>query len=142
MLDSMNHYTVLGIDEDADRDTIRSAFRGLVRRYHPDVGVGASSDAFRAVVEAYDTLSDPTRRRVYDRALHRNRVRSPARAPVFVEPLANRVTAEPMVSAQFRPTGYRRPAFAHVQEEVEALFEQAFRSFTAGFSSIRRARDF
>ena len=138
----MNYYVVLGIDEGADRETIRSAFRGLVRRYHPDVGVGASSDAFRAVVEAYETLNDPARRRVYDRALQRNRLRSPARVQVVVEPLANRVTAEPMVSAHFRSGGYRGPAFAHVQVEVEELVEHVFRSFDVGFWSIRRTRDF
>jgi hypothetical protein len=43
----MNHYLVLGIGEHADRETIRSAFRGLVRRYHPDAGAGSSSTEFR-----------------------------------------------------------------------------------------------
>jgi curved DNA-binding protein CbpA len=138
----MNYYVVLGIDEGADQETIRSAFRGLVRRYHPDVGVGASSDAFRAVVEAYDTLSDPARRRVYDRALQRNRVRSPARVDVVVEPLANRLTAEPIVSSRFHYRGYRRPAFVHVQVEVDEFVEHVFRSFNAGFWPIRRTRDF
>ena len=33
----MNYYVVLGIAEDADEETIRSAFRALARRYHPDV---------------------------------------------------------------------------------------------------------
>jgi DnaJ domain len=37
----MNYYVVLGIAEDADEETIRSAFRALARRYHPDVGVGS-----------------------------------------------------------------------------------------------------
>jgi curved DNA-binding protein CbpA len=138
----MNYYAVLGIDERSDRETIRSAFRGLVRRYHPDVGVGASSDAFRAVVEAYDTLNDPARRRVYDRALERNRLRSPARVEVVVEPLANRATSEPIVPTRFRSRGYRRPAFGHVQVEVDELFEHLVRSFDAGFWSIRRTRDF
>ena len=135
----MNHYVVLGIDEGADRDTIRSAFRGLVRRYHPDVGAGASSDAFRAVVEAYDTLIDPARRREYDRALQRNRVRSP-RVEVVVEPLANRVTAEPMVSTRFESRTYRRPVFVHV--DVDDLIEQVFRSLDVGVWSIRRTSDF
>jgi curved DNA-binding protein CbpA len=138
----MNYYVVLGIDEGADRDTIRRAFRGLVRRYHPDVGVGASSDAFRAVVEAYETLNDPARRWVHDRALQRNRLPSPARVPVVVEPLTNRVTAEPIVSTCFRSRGYRRPAFLHLQVDVEELVEHVFRSFDVGFWSIRRNRDF
>jgi len=129
----MNYYVVLGVDEGADRETIRSAFRGLVRRYHPDVGVGASSDAFRAVVEAYETLNDPARRGVYDRALQRNRVRSLAQVQVVVEPLANRVTAEPMVSTHFRSRGSREPAFARLQVELEELLEHVFHSFVVGF---------
>ena len=38
----MDYYVVLGIAEDADDETIRSAFRALARRYDPDVGAGSS----------------------------------------------------------------------------------------------------
>src|SRR6187200_2963196 len=98
----MNYYVVLGIAEDADRETIRSAFRAMVRRYHPDAGAGASSDAFRRVVEAYETLNDPERRRVYDRGLRRRAVRSPRTRERFVEPLGNRITAEPIEFTRVR----------------------------------------
>ena len=136
----MNYYVVLGIDEGADRETIRSAFRGLVRRYHPDAGAGASSDAFRAVVEAYETLNDPARRRAYDGALQRKRVTSsPERGRVVVEPLANRVTAEPMVSTRFK-SGIDRPTVVPAPIELDDLFDQLFHSFDAGFWSIRRMR--
>jgi curved DNA-binding protein CbpA len=135
----MNYYVVLGIDEGADRETIRTAFRGLVRRYHPDAGAGASSDAFRAVVEAYDTLNDPERRQQYDRALQRSRVRPPARVRV-VEPLANRVGAEPMASSPFRFRDPRRPAFVDLQTEVDDLFERVFRSFDGGWCARRTRR--
>ncbi len=37
----MNCYLVLGVPQDADADTIRSAFRALARRYHPDAGAGS-----------------------------------------------------------------------------------------------------
>lgn len=42
----MDYYVVLGIAEDADEETIRSAFRALPRRYHPDVGAGSSPVQF------------------------------------------------------------------------------------------------
>jgi curved DNA-binding protein CbpA len=89
----MNYYVLLGVAQDADPDTIRSAFRGLVRRYHPDVGKGSSADRFREIVAAYETLADPTRRGHYDSTL-RNR-----RLPVsrFVEPLTTRAAPEPML---------------------------------------------
>src|SRR5579871_5654375 len=60
-MSTMNYYVVLGIAEDADGDTIRSAFRALARRYHPDAGSGSSVAEFRRALEAYATLSDPER---------------------------------------------------------------------------------
>lgn len=74
-MSTMNFYVVLGIAEDADSDTIRSAFRALARRYHPDAGAGSSTAEFRRALEAYETLSDPSRRRLHDRHLRGARVR-------------------------------------------------------------------
>ena len=53
-MSTMNYYVVLGIAEDADSDTIRSAFRALARRYHHDAGTGSSTDEFRRALEAYE----------------------------------------------------------------------------------------
>jgi curved DNA-binding protein CbpA len=78
----MSHYDVLCVPTCADDGTIRSAFRRLARQYHPDVGTGSSSEKFRAVTEAYETLIDPLRRRTYDQSLSR-----PKKIPVHVEPL-------------------------------------------------------
>ena len=54
----MDYYVVLGIAEDADEETVRSAFRALARRYHPDVGAGSSPIEFQRAREAYQTLAD------------------------------------------------------------------------------------
>ena len=61
-----DHYEVLGVRRDASGDEIKRAFRSLARRLHPDV---AESDdgAFHDVVSAYEVLSHPGRRRLYDR---------------------------------------------------------------------------
>lgn len=61
-------YTVLGVGRDADESEIRSAHRQLVRKYHPDAGAGSSEERFRKIQDAYEVLSDPTRRREYDRS--------------------------------------------------------------------------
>jgi curved DNA-binding protein CbpA len=74
----VDFYAVLGIPPDADDDRIRSAYRILVRRYHSDRGAGSSTEKFRQVVEAYETLSDSGRRRAYDRSL------APQRGPVIM----------------------------------------------------------
>ena len=135
----MNYYMVLGIDEDADRETIRSAFRAMVRRYHPDAGAGASSDVFRRAVEAYETLNDPERRRVYDRALHRRAVRSPRIRERFVEPLGNRITAEPIESTRFRTINYRRPVDSiQMQIDVNEILDALVDCFDLAFWSPRR----
>src|SRR5690348_9341595 len=65
----MSLYSVLGIPRDADEQMIRSAYRILARRYHPDRGAGSSPEKFRQISEAYQTLIDPTSRRAYDRSL-------------------------------------------------------------------------
>jgi curved DNA-binding protein CbpA len=77
----MNFYAVLGIPVDADDETIRSAYRLLARRYHPDRGASSSSEQFLRVAEAYETLIDPGRRRIYDLSL----VPSPPPSRLFQE---------------------------------------------------------
>jgi preprotein translocase subunit Sec63 len=49
----------LGVPVTAEDETIRSVFRRLSRRYHPDAGQGSSSWKFREITEAYETLMDP-----------------------------------------------------------------------------------
>ena len=88
----MDYYVVLGIAEDADEEMIRSAFRALARRYHPDVGAGSSPVEFQRAREAYETLVDPERRRQYDQ------LRAARQHPVVVqEVIISRRVAEPVV---------------------------------------------
>jgi DnaJ-class molecular chaperone len=62
-----DYYRILGVDRTADDKTIKSAYRKLARKYHPDVAKGKdSSERFREVTEAYEVLSDPEKRRRYD----------------------------------------------------------------------------
>lgn len=60
-------YEILGVSPDADEKEIRRARRRLAKKYHPDVGAGASNEKFRAVQDAYDILMDPRKRAAYDR---------------------------------------------------------------------------
>jgi DnaJ-class molecular chaperone len=61
-------YKMLGLSHDADQREIRTAYRSLAKRYHPDAGEGSSAERFRDVQNAYDILSDVERRRDYDRS--------------------------------------------------------------------------
>jgi hypothetical protein len=64
-----DHYLVLGISRSESEGGIHAAFRVLAKRYHPDVAGQQASSRFREVVEAYEVLSDPERRRRYDEEL-------------------------------------------------------------------------
>ncbi|MEO6420164.1 MAG: DnaJ domain-containing protein [Polyangiaceae bacterium] len=66
-----NYYSVLGISRSASLDGIRSAFRELVKRCHPDQAGTDGETTFQEVAEAYRVLGDPERRRQYDRGLSR-----------------------------------------------------------------------
>jgi molecular chaperone DnaJ len=64
----MDFYVILGIERAATLNDIKRAYRRLARRLHPDInpGDGLAAAQFRQVVQAYETLSDPDRRRRYD----------------------------------------------------------------------------
>src|SRR5205085_8829956 len=66
-----DYYELLGVARDASGDDVKRAFRRLARELHPDVSDAPDAEQrFREVVEAYEVLSDPERRQLYDRFGH------------------------------------------------------------------------
>lgn len=63
-----DYYKILGIAKDADEKEIKSAYRRMARKYHPDVNSGdkTAEDKFKDVAEAYEVLSDKDKRAKYD----------------------------------------------------------------------------
>ena len=62
-----DYYETLGIEREASQEEIKKAYRRLARRYHPDISKEkGDEERFKAVSEAYQTLSDPEKRKAYD----------------------------------------------------------------------------
>jgi len=74
----LNYYEILGIAKSADHETIRSSFKKLALKYHPDKNPGntAAEEYFKLVNEAYQILSDPDKKRRYDFLLNYKQAKS------------------------------------------------------------------
>src|SRR5712692_613168 len=64
-----DYYSTLGVPRNAKAPDIKKAYRRLARKHHPDVNPGdkAAEERFKQMSEAFDVLSDPKKRAVYDR---------------------------------------------------------------------------
>lgn len=94
MRTSRNHYEVLGLPRDATLVQIKRRYRELARKYHPDVARDKelAHRLFIQITEAYNTLSDPDRRRAYDLGLQS-------------EPAYTTTRTTPAGSSQSAPSG-------------------------------------
>src|SRR5690242_2624613 len=62
-----DYYQILGVEPDAGEAEIKTAYRRLARKFHPDVSKEAGAEEkFKAVNEAYEALRDPQKRAAYD----------------------------------------------------------------------------
>lgn len=96
-----DYYEVLGVERDASETEVKRAFRKLARELHPDVNAHdpQAEEKFKQAAEAYEVLSDPERRQVYDR-----------------------YGSEGLRSGGFPPGG----GFASVEDIFQAVFGGAF----------------
>ena len=72
MADKRDYYEVLGLNKGADETAIKKAYRGLAKKYHPDMNPGnaEAEQKFKEVNEAYSVLSDPEKKAKYDQFGH------------------------------------------------------------------------
>ena len=82
-MDERDYYRLLGVPRDASVEHIKRAYKRLARQWHPDIG-GGDPEQFRALQDAYETLSNPEARARYDRALEKDRRPASGAIPVSV----------------------------------------------------------
>ena len=63
-IDNDEYYNLLGVDKNADKNSIKKAYHKLAVKYHPDKG--GDPDKFKLIAEAFEVLSDPEKRKIYD----------------------------------------------------------------------------
>jgi len=127
-----NYYLILGVDSEATLEQIKAAYRRQAKDLHPDY-YGQDSGPFIDLQEAYAILSDPARRRTYDRAMGFREERDRTTA----------VRPEPLVPSEPKPEPlipHERPAdlddlslsgsFRTVRPSLEELFDRLWRNFS------------
>lgn len=109
-----NYYDILGVNREADVEEIKTAYRKLALKYHPDRHGGSieHEEHFKKISSAYHVLSDPARRRKYD--LRHLYVRSPA------PPRPASRSAPPKPNQARRPR--RRPSFKEKQKMEKKVY--------------------
>jgi DnaJ-class molecular chaperone len=130
-----DYYSVLGVPRTASTKDIKTAYRKLARKHHPDVNPGdkQAESTFKEIGEAYAVLSDADKRKKYDRWGHDwEKIDQAQKAGGGVGPRGGSYT--------WTSTGGAPGGFTVDSEDIGGLFEQLFgRSAPGGRSRVRTA---
>ena len=113
---SRDYYLVLGVSRDETPQGLRRAFRRLAKKFHPDVVGPKWAGRFQEIVEAYEILSDPEKRRSYNKGLFRSENRT-LRDPIIS---GSGIDPEPLVPQRASYLGHPRP----FTDPIEAWFDR------------------
>lgn len=117
-----SYYVILGVSEDESPAGIRSAYRALARRHHPDVAGEHEKEAFQVIADAYRVLSDPSARRDYD-----ERRRAGTVAPEPGSSLEHAMRPE-------EPFAWDFPSLEELRESVRPSFDETYDRFLRNFT--------
>ena len=144
----MDLYLVLGLAHGASETEIKRAYRRLARRFHPDINPGdrTAEVRFRQILDAYETLIDPTRRSRYDSGQAADDGGSPNRAgskgsisrpAAWITRRRSAISfAEVLTARGGRPSPQERGADLHL--ELQLAFEEALAGGLRAVSVTRR----
>lgn len=119
-----DYYLILGVSRCVCDEGIKEAFRKLVKKYHPDVAGPLSRWEFQEIVEAYETLSDPDRKKSYDQGLAHAEGRAASGQESAMTGSAPR-RRSPVPG----PAAFMRDFFS-ISQPMDALFDRIFSDFT------------
>ena len=119
-----NYYLILGIQRTESQSGVRTAFRALAKRYHPERIGERGARFFQDILQAYRVLSDPEKRKLYDQGLsHAEGTQAEPRIRVIAE-----VDGRPLTTLP-QPVSFLRN-FETVSPPHEQMRAQVVRNFT------------
>ena len=121
-----SYYAILGVSSGATADEIRSAYRRLVKEFHPDHYAGGS-EVFRDIQEAYSVLADVERRRQYERSIKKARVRAPVGGARYPEPEPLIPEEEPIDIGEISPVR----SFQTFAPSFDEIFDWLWHNFSS-----------
>ena len=113
-----DYYQLLGIPRNESAAGIRAAYRDLAKQCHPDISGEPAAGRFREILEAYQVLSDPARRKRYNHEL--------AESERTLASSVLRPWVEPIVSQA--PSIFSNPE--NIRPAFDELFDRYFRNYT------------
>ncbi|TPP41871.1 DnaJ domain family protein [Leishmania donovani] len=122
-MDKQDYYTILGISRTANKDAIRQAYKLKALQLHPDKNPNGEA-IFKLVVNAYQTLNDPTKRSAYDRELTRRDRGFGAHQFRQAAPQPSSPAAYPSSSYGADAGASRKPRYATDEQLFKDAYEQ------------------
>jgi curved DNA-binding protein CbpA len=123
----LDFYNLLGVEQNASEAEIKHSFREMAKICHPDIDTSPDAgDKFRLLYIAYDTLTDPFKRRIYDRILQDDFDESrPNRSWAYYEKMQRRAAIRARQYAamqydEFAETAFDRASF-HIKQLIAFL---------------------
>jgi molecular chaperone DnaJ len=133
-----NYYLILRLPPEATMEQVRSAYRRRALELHPDLA-GIESDQFLELQEAYDVLSDPARRAIYDHEAEEIPIRRIEAARPTETVIARRRRAEPLTTA--RPAaGFEEMSLFRSFETFSPSIDEIFERLWSNFDLLTRPK--